>query len=408
MKNKQKTLKNLSESRKQRAKVLLEKSKPESIDENTYLVPSQNNLEKKYKVTHVDSYSCDCPDFQQRCKGKGLYCKHIKAILLLNKVKTAVEVQEKNIIFDLDEQKEICPYCNSNNLIKRGKRQNKIKVVQRFSCKDCNKRFVLEPSKSFKGNAKMICLTMDLFYKGNSLRDISDTFKQFYNLDIHHETIRRWIRKFSKTLNEYSKTLQPNISNIWNADETLVLTKEHKEKEARNKGYHYLWNVIDNKSKFILASECSGRSRKSKDAKKVFKKALEQNKKIPYQIITDKYAGYQDGVRKTFRNWGKERKVKHTSIVGKRKQVNNNAVENTHTHQKEFQKVRRGLKEVQDYSDGFKVFHNFIRKNVKDKTTPAEKCDLTIPEQNRWLGMMYKNVKRMETENKVLEKPVKV
>lgn len=75
-------IKNFSEWRNERAKAILEKGNPESIDEFTYLVPSQNSS-KKYKVTHIDSYSCECQDFQRRCKGKGLYCKHIKAILLL-------------------------------------------------------------------------------------------------------------------------------------------------------------------------------------------------------------------------------------------------------------------------------------------------------------------------------------
>ena len=75
-------LKNFSEWRNERAKAILEKGKPETIDEFTYLVPSQNS-DKKYKVTHIDAYSCECPDFQNRCKGRGLYCKHIKTILLL-------------------------------------------------------------------------------------------------------------------------------------------------------------------------------------------------------------------------------------------------------------------------------------------------------------------------------------
>ena len=29
-------------------------------------------------------------------------------------------------------------------------------------------------------------------------------------------------------------------------------------------------------------------------------------------------------------------------------------------------KVRRGVKEVQTYADGFKTFHNYIRKAVKE------------------------------------------
>ena len=91
MQQTQEYIKNFSEWRNERAKAILEKGNPESIDESTYLVPSQNS-NKKYKVTHIDSYSCECPDFQNRCKGRGLYCKHIKAILLFERVKAKYEV----------------------------------------------------------------------------------------------------------------------------------------------------------------------------------------------------------------------------------------------------------------------------------------------------------------------------
>lgn len=390
------TIKQQSDVRQQRAELILQKGNPECIDENTYLVPSQTDSNKKYTITHFDSYSCNCKDFELRCKGKGLYCKHIKAILLFEKLKNAYEIEatpiKQEIELILEKPTEnCCPYCQSTKLIKRGVRHDKTSEKQRFSCKECNKRFVLEPIKYIKGNAKIVCLAMDCYYKGLSYRDISDQFKQFYGLELHHETIRRWVLRFSEIMEKYSKTLTPKTSGIWNADETLVLTKRGKEKNNPNGNFDYVWNVMDNKTKFLLASINSGRSRKSKDAQKVFTEAYKQNVKMPNQIITDRYVGYQDGVRKTFRNWGNERKVKHTSIVGHRKEINNNAIENLHTHQKEFQKVRRGITAVQDYSDGFKVFHNFIKKCEKDKLTPAERCGIGI-NGNRWETMLLNSL----------------
>ncbi len=392
-------IKNFSSWRNERAKAILEKGNPESVDEFTYLVPSQNS-DKKYRVTHIDTYSCECEDFKRRCQGKNLYCKHIKAILLFEKIKAKYEIkpeveQEIKLIIE-QRQKDLCPCCQSENLIKSGKRKTQFGVKQRYECRDCKKRFVLSPIPKIKGNERLVCLAMDCYFKGLSYRDISDQFKQFYSLSLSHETIRTWVLKFSQIIEKHSKTIQPKAKGVWNADETLILTKEGKNKENTN--YHYVWNVIDNKTKFLLASECSGRTRSKKDAQKVFEKAYEQNGKMPYQIITDKYAGYQDGVRKAFRNWGNERKVKHTSIVGRRKEVNNNAVESHHTHQKEFHKVRRGVKEVQKYQDGFKVYHNFIRKNVKDKTTPAEKCGIGV-QGNRWNTLLLNSIKQQNSLN---------
>lgn len=391
-------IKQFTDNREARARQILENSKPECLDENTYLVPSQFDSTKKYQVTHFDSYSCNCKDFELRCKGHGLYCKHIKAILLFEKLKNAYEIeatplkQELSLILERPTE-NCCPFCSSQKLIKRGVRQTKTGEKQRFSCLECKKRFVLSPIKYIKGNEKIVCLAMDCYYKGLSYRDIADQFKQFYGLDLHHETIRRWILRFSEIMEKYSKTLIPKTSGVWNADETLVLTKKGQEKNNPNGNFNYLWNVMDNKSKFLLASVNSGRSRKSSDAQKVFTEAYKQNVKMPNQIIVDGYAGYQDGVRKTFRNWENERKVKFTSIKGKRKEVNNNAIENLHTHQKEMLKVRRGVNETQTYADGFKVFHNFVRKGVTDKLTPAERCGIGI-KGNRWNTLLLNAIKQ--------------
>src|SRR3989338_6106208 len=155
---------------------------------------------------------------------------------------------------------------------------------------------------------------------------------------------------------------------------------------------------MDNKSKFLLASECSSRSRSSKDAQHVFTEAYKQNGKIPYQIIVDGYRGYQDGCRKTFRNWGNERKVKFTSIKGQRKEVNNNAIEGHHSNQKEFHKIRRGVKEVQAYQDGFKIFHNFVRKNSREGLTPADKAGVAV-KGNAWVTLLLNSLEH----NKVLK-----
>lgn len=398
--------KQFSEQRKQRAKQILEKSEPQIIDENTFLVQSQNS-ERKYKVTFNDTFTCECKDFKERGQGHGRYCKHIQTILLYNKLKQVINQQEEVFVLNQEQNKQTCPHCDSTNLIKKGIRKNKLKQVQRFGCKDCNHRFTLEPIKHIKVNYKFVTLAMDCYYKGLSYRDIADQFKQFYNISLHHETIRRWVLKFSKVLNDYSKTIKPEIKGVWNADETMVLTKrgiDRKNLENKNKEFDYLWNVMDNKSKFVLASINSGRGRSVKDAKKVFVEAYKQNGKIPFQIITDKLPAYQDGIKKAFRNWGNERKVKHTSILGKRKIVNNNVVENLHTHQKEMLKVRRGVNEVQTYADGFRVFHNYIRKAVKDNKTPAERVGLVVTNQNRWIGMLNESVEKV---NPIIVKDLK-
>ncbi len=43
---------------------------------------------------------------------------------------------------------------------------------------------------------------MDLYFKSFSLRDIKDTISQHFNINLSHETIRRWIRQFMNKMNE--------------------------------------------------------------------------------------------------------------------------------------------------------------------------------------------------------------
>src|SRR3989338_4200593 len=370
-------IKNFSSWRNERAKLILEKGNPESIDEFTYLVPSQNS-DRKYKVTHIDAYSCECEDFKRRCQGKNLYCKHIKAILIFEKLKNAYEIEatpiKREIELIIEEPlNNCCPYCSCEEMFKRGTRKTATGIKQLYCCKSCKKRFVLEPIKNIKGNSKLICLAMDCYYKGLSYRDISDQFKQFYDLSISHVAIRNWVLRFSEVMEKYSKTIKINSKGDWNADETMVRTKRGIDKKDKNAEFDYVWNVMNKETKFLLASVNSGRGRSSKDAQKVMTEAWKQNGKMPNRVITDKLPSYQDGIRKTFRNWGNERKVKHTSILGHRKEINNNIIEGHHSQQKEFQKVRRGITEVQTYADGFKMFHNFVRKGIVDKKTPAER-----------------------------------
>ncbi len=87
-----------------------------------------------------------------------------------------------------------CVYCGSFDVIKIGKRKTKCGLRQRYQYKDCKRKFVNDSVKGHKANAKLITLCMDLYFKGLSYRKIADTLFQFYELEVHHETVRRWVK----------------------------------------------------------------------------------------------------------------------------------------------------------------------------------------------------------------------
>lgn len=112
-------------------------------------------------------------------------------------------------MLEIDANEEKCVYCNSLNIIKNGSRKTAIGSKQRFKCKDCGKRFVLDLVKKINGNGKIVTLAMNLYFKGLSLRDISDTLYQFYNLRVHFDTIGIWINKYTQIMEEYTKQFKP-------------------------------------------------------------------------------------------------------------------------------------------------------------------------------------------------------
>jgi len=99
-----------------------------------------------------------------------------------------------------------CIYCGSPDVIRMGKRKTQCGERQRYQCKSCNRKFVSDPIKGYKATAKLITLSMDLYFKGLSYRKIADTLFQFYDLEVHHETVRRWINTFMKAINKYVAT----------------------------------------------------------------------------------------------------------------------------------------------------------------------------------------------------------
>lgn len=85
--------------------------------------------------------------------------------------------------------------------------------VQRFSCKDCGKSFVLEKAfERMKSSPKIIPVALDLFFKGCSYRKIVDHLKQFYGVKVTYVAIIKWVRKYTELMKQYVGGLKPNVS----------------------------------------------------------------------------------------------------------------------------------------------------------------------------------------------------
>src|SRR3989344_2544271 len=116
---------------------------PEKIGRGVWKIASQSGngfytIESKHseKTIWKQLYTCSCPDWERNLQD----CKHIHAIRFWLDIKEKIQNDEP--MEKPDYKINVCPHCQSDKLIKRGKRKNSQIQKQRYSCKECGKRFI--------------------------------------------------------------------------------------------------------------------------------------------------------------------------------------------------------------------------------------------------------------------------
>ncbi len=361
--------------RKIRAYAILSKGDtPKKVNEETFILPSQSNPDRKYKITHKQEWTCNCPDFQKR----HVKYKHIQAVEMWVNLRNTIMNEDT---LDLKEQMENvikCEACGSLEVVKDGVRKNDHREIQRYKCKDCGHRFTVDKVKGYKVNAKLIALTMDLYFKGLSTRKIADTIYQFYEIKLHHETIRRWINTFMGKIREHTDKLEPNVGDIWHIDE---------QKIKANGEWFYSWNILDENTRFLIANTIT-KQRSILETEMVMKKAKKNIQNAnPEVIITDGMPAYHSAIRNEFGD-----SVTHIGGVGIRDRINNNVLERYHGTYRERDKVMRGLENDstgKQMNDNMRTYYNFIREHSVIGRTPAEQAGINLGlGKNRMYGLL--------------------
>jgi transposase-like protein len=184
------------------------------LSTNTYEVKSQSG-NGKYKVSNLGKgWSCTCPDHTYR----NLKCKHIFAIEFSQSIRAEVAVRRIEPIQNLTE----CIYCGSSNIVKDGVRKNKHATIQKFYCRDCNQYFSFNIGfERMKHNPQAITSAMQLYFSGESLRNTMKSLR-LLGVEVSHQTVYNWIKKYVKLMNDYVEKLKPNVSDKWRADEIYM------------------------------------------------------------------------------------------------------------------------------------------------------------------------------------------
>ena len=251
-----------------------------------------------------------------------------------------------------------------------------------------NHTFTLESEAGFERmhvTSKMVTVALDLYFKGTSLRKITDHLAQFYERRLDHTTVLYWVKKYSEIISEYAETLSPKLGGIWHADEMKVKTKRSE--------WSWLWHVMDSETRFMVANLVT-KKREVSDVQELFAEAKGAGK--PELLITDGMQSYHKAFNKEF--YGHHQESEHVIAEGLTARSNNNKVERLHNTVRERVKVMRGLhsdKSAAVFTEGFKVYYNFVRPNQALKgRTPAEAAGIRLGlGKNRWLELVKKATK---------------
>jgi putative transposase len=271
-----------------------------------------------------------------------------------------------------------CKYCNSTNTKKFGT----FNGIQRYYCNDCNRKFVPNTALPYMQTpVEQVALALSLYYDGLSLNAIRRNLKQAYGIYPSSSTVYGWITRFTKEAIDKTKDIKPELGWVWLADETMIEIDGVK---------HWLWDIIDVKTRFLIASHISLK-RTVDDAIMIMHKANRRAGKYPKVIMTDSLNAYLDGISLSFGNQTRHLRTKKFAV-----KPNNNLIERMQGTIKGRTKVMRGLKSYETAKlimEGFMVHYNFIRPHQSLETkadnyvTPAEKAKVDLPCDD-WLKMI--------------------
>jgi transposase-like protein len=337
------------------------------IDEHTYKVRSQSS-DTYYDVINSElGFLCSCCDHIYR----GVKCKHIFAVEFSLNIRN--NVQSSIIIKQLDTLS--CIFCSSKNFVKDSIRHNKNYEVQRYLCKECNRRFSF--NVGFEGarvTPKIITSAMQLYFSGESLRSVQKFFR-LQGISISHVAVYKWINKYIGLMEKYLDTIKPNVSSVWRTDELYLKIKGDRK---------YLFAIMDDETRFWIAQQVSDKKNTS-DVRPMFKESIERTGKRPRVLISDGAHNFHLAYKREFFTIRKPR-TQHIRDIRVSGEVHNNKMERMNGEIRDREKTMRGLKRIDtSILNGYQIYHNYIREHqALNNETPASRCGIEIEGNDKW------------------------
>jgi len=216
-----------------------------------------------------------------------------------------------------------------------------------------------------KKPADQVELALNMCYKGMSLNAIRKHLQKMHNNYPSDSTVYEWIDKFTKKAVKQTKNYKPEVGDVWVTNETHLKIGGQEV---------WLWDIIDTKTRFLLASHLSTK-RTISDARVLLTEAARKAEKQPKVVITDHLAAYIDGVEFSF---GAD--TEHLPLKSFRTGLGTQFIERFHSTLKVRTRLMHRLKSIDNAKNilqGWVVHYNYLQRHeaLGDKT-PAQKADI--------------------------------
>ncbi|MGI0046349.1 MAG: IS6 family transposase [Nitrosotalea sp.] len=356
--------------REEKGKEIALKSDLIRVSDYQYHVHSQTT-KRDYDVIKVGTnWICNCPDhtFRKIC------CKHIHAVEFSIKIRQ--EVREKNKVTIQSITIDSCLFCKSKEIKKYGIRHNKNYDIQRFVCQACHKTFSVNIGfEKMKHNPKGITTAMQLYFSGESLRNVSKSLK-LLGMDVTHQTVYNWIKKYTELMGKYIEKITPQVGDAWRADEIFVKIRGDLK---------YVFALMDDETRYLIAHEVADK-KEGHDASSLFKKGKEVAGTKPKVLITDGLQSYKEAYQKEFWEIDRTKRTLHVRHIRLQGDMNNNKMERMNGEIRDREKVMRGIKKADTpILKGYEIYHNYLRPHQGlEGKTPSEACGIKIEGDNKW------------------------
>jgi len=94
----------------------------------------------------------------------------------------------------ISQPRAACAKCGSKFTIKKGRRQNRFRILQVFQCGECLHKFTVAAGKNKTYPPRVILETVSVYSLGNSISETQRVIRKQFHVDIPEGTIRAWMR----------------------------------------------------------------------------------------------------------------------------------------------------------------------------------------------------------------------